>query len=380
MKDYMQFGSYYRRIIQNPYKKMGLDVSFVSPLRIQTPYDKNEGDFLTIDGELLRVYNGIAFDEYRNERYFCVSDRPPFANGYYDNAVFEWVSARHMCHVFDPQFSEQITGYPMTAPSLEKGVMRRQYEKDELRAARLGATLTGTIKTTSDFKAAFDVLKLPEQQAVAMMMFDNCKKAGVSVPVWLDDFMNLPPFTEVAAFDTKHPHSGFASHRHESIKGQGRSLRMPEHVATGSSANYNYASVQKDSQSWDNHRSCIRRDIELIDLRQAFDTFLSLASIQDKALSEIFSGKIHPIIPTFYWKEEEHAAPVKQVLSWLMLLRSGVLTHSDIMMRLGKNPERQKDEVRADLNEMKNYTIFDNGVTLSQLVQAVYSKEGDDAN
>ncbi|MDR0328233.1 MAG: hypothetical protein LBI05_08070, partial [Planctomycetaceae bacterium] len=72
-----------------------------------------------------------------------------------------------------------------------------------------------------------------------------------SVGIRPDDFLNLPPLTEAQAFDTKHPHSGFASHRLESIKGQGRSLRMPEHIATGSSANYNYASVQKDSQSWD---------------------------------------------------------------------------------------------------------------------------------
>jgi len=95
-KDWMQFGAYYRRIIQNPHKKMGLDIVLVSPLRIQTPYNLQEGDFAVIDGEYLRVYNGIAFDEYRNERFYCVSERPPFANGYYDNAVFEWVSARHM--------------------------------------------------------------------------------------------------------------------------------------------------------------------------------------------------------------------------------------------------------------------------------------------
>ena len=159
-KDLMQCGSYYRRIIQNPHKKMGLDVVLVSPLRIQTPYNMQEGDFTMIDGEYLRVYNGIAFDKYRNERFYCVSDRPLLTNGYYDNSVFDWVSCRHMCHVFDPQFSEQITGYPMTAPSLEKGVMRRQYEREELRAAKLGATLTGAFETSSEFKTLFENMNL----------------------------------------------------------------------------------------------------------------------------------------------------------------------------------------------------------------------------
>ena len=52
----MVLGSYYRRIIQNPHKKFGLDVTLVSPLRIQTPYNMQEGDFITLDGEHCRVY------------------------------------------------------------------------------------------------------------------------------------------------------------------------------------------------------------------------------------------------------------------------------------------------------------------------------------
>jgi len=363
-KDWMQFGSYYRRIIQNPHKKMGMDVVMVSPLRIQTPYNLQEGDFTFIDGEHLRVYNGIAFDEFRNERFYCISDRPPFANGYYDNSLFEWVSARHMCHIFDRQFSEQITGYPMTAPSLEKGVLRRQYEHDELRAARLGATITGTFETTSDFKALFDNLTIPEQKAIAKQLFENFQRAGESATIIPDNLLNLPPLTTAKAFDTKHPHSGFASHRHESIKGQGRSLRMPENIATGSSANYNYASVQKDSQHWSMHRACFRQDIELIDLKQTFETFLSIACTTDPALAPILGGTITPIIPTFYWKEEEHADPVKQAKAWEILRRMGILSISDIMMMCGKDPEKQKAEVKADMDEMKDYILFDNGMTL----------------
>ena len=347
-KDQMVLGSYYRRIIQNPYKKFGMDIVLVSPLRIQTPYDMQEGDFVVLDGEYCRVYNGIAFDEYRNRRFYCVSDRPPFANGYYDNAVFEWVSANQMCHVFDPQFSDQITGYPMIASSLEKGVMRRQYEKHELRAAILGATLTGTFETTSDFKAVFDQLKPQDQQTLFKMLFDGWERAGTSLPIHLDDFLNMPPLTTAKAFDTKHPHSGFASHRQESLKGQGRSLRMPEHIATGSSANYNYASVQKDSQSWHQHRDCFRQDIELIDLQQTFETFLSIASVQDPALSPILHGKVYPVIPNFYWKEEEHADPVKQVKAWKELIEMRILSRGDVMMMCGKDPERQMQEIEAE--------------------------------
>jgi hypothetical protein len=192
-----------------------------------------------------------------------------------------------------------------------------------------------------------------------------------------DDFVNLPPLTEAEAFDTKHPHAGFASHREESIKGQGRSLRMPEHIATGSSARYNYASVQKDSQHWANHRSCFRQDIEIFDLKQTFETFLSIASVTDPLLDPIFRRAVYPIVPTFYWKEEEHADPVKQVTAWSLLMRLGILSHSDVMMLLGKDPEKQKLMVKADQDEMKGYTLFDMGISLPQLVQST-QKEDDD--
>ena len=168
-------------------------------------------------------------------------------------------------------------------------------------------------------------------------------------------------------FDTKHPHAGFAAHRQESLKGQGRSLRMPEGFALGSYSNYNYAAAMKDCQNWHQHRDCFRQDIELIDLQQSFDTFLSVASVLDPALSAIHTGKIFPIVPQFYWKEEEHADPVKQVKAWETLMRLGILSHSDVMMRVGKDPERQKLEVKADKDEMKEYTIYDTGQTLLQM-------------
>ena len=55
-------------------------------------------------------------------------------------------------------------------------------------------------------------------------------------------------------------------------------------------------------------------------------------------------------------------------------MRLGVLSHSDVMMRVGDDPERQKLEVKADKDEMRGYTLFDMGVTLPQLTY----EEGDD--
>jgi len=123
---------------------------------------------------------------------------------------------------------------------------------------------------------------------------------------------------------------------------------------------------------------CFRQDIELLDLKQTFETFLSLASVQDPELADIFKGKIKPVIPTFFWKEEEHADPVKQVTSWLLLNQRGLLSHSDIMMRLGFDPEKQKLEVKRDVDEMRDYAIYDMGQSLGQIEQAIEQEEDND--
>ena len=374
-KDQMVLGSYFRRITQNPYKKFGMDVMLVSPLRIQTPYNMQEGDFIVLDGEHCRVYNGIAFDEYRNRRFYCVSDRPPFANGYYDDAVFEWVSARHMCHVFNPQFSEQITGYPMVAPSLEKGIMRRQYEKEELKAARLGASITGTVETTSDFRAILEHLKPNDLQTLFMMAFKDWERAGETFAVHSNDILNMPPHSTIKPFDTKHPHLSFKEFRQELLKGQGRSLCMPEGFALGTYANYSYAAAMKDAQNWHQHRDCCRQDIELTDLQQLFDTFVMTASALDGKLAPLLDrwGRFaEPIIPTFYWKEEEHADPVKQMEAWAIGINQRVLTRSDVMMRLGFDPEKQKREVKAEWSEMEDCLPAEKTMTLKR------RKEGND--
>jgi protein tyrosine phosphatase len=67
---------------------------------------------------------------------------------------------------------------------------------------------------------------------------------------------------------------------------------------------------------------------------------------------------------------------VKQATARLMYQRAGILSHSNIMMSLGYDPERQKMEVQADFDEMKDYTVLDNG-TLLQIAQS-FEKENDE--
>jgi len=96
-------------------------------------------------------------------------------------------------------------------------------------------------------------------------------------------------------------------------------------------------------------------------------------------LAPIFNGKVTPVIPTFYWKEEEHADPVKQATSWLMLNQRGILSHDDIMMRLGFDPEKQKQRVKSSMDEMRDYAIYDMGMSLKGIEQkALAQKEDDD--
>ena len=101
--------------------------------------------------------------------------------------------------------------------------------------------------------------------------------------------------------------------------------------------------------------------------------------IQEPDLFSRSDTNVRAVIPTFFWKEEEHADPVKQVTSWLLLNQRGLLSHSDIMMRLGFDPEKQKLEVKRDVDEMRDYAIYDMGQSLGQIVmEALTTKEDND--
>jgi capsid protein len=375
-KDLQQYGAYYRRAAYNPYKLQSLDAQLVSPLRIANPANYYNGDFIIIQDEQFQIFNGIAFDEYKNERYYCVLQRPVFSNDYYNNINYEWVDAAYMCHVFDPSFSEQIDGFPMTTPSLEKGVMRRLYEKDELRAARINSTFTGTIKTTGDYKVMFDHLSPKQRESLNNDFMNAQEMNGTSVQLPIANFINLPPYAEAEAFDSNHPHSGFVPYRQESLKGQGRSLRMPEYVALGSCAAYNYASVQKDSQWWVRHASVFRQQIEIKDLTKLFRRWLSVAIwiipdlVRESKRARVDFGEVqNEIYPSIHWEEEEHADPVKQTTSTILKMRAGILSISDAMIAEGKDPESQKELVKRDWDEMKDYVVLDNGVLLTSLLR-----------
>jgi hypothetical protein len=196
--------------------------------------------------------------------------------------------------------------------------------------------------------------------------------------------MNLPPFTEAQAFDSNHPHSGFVPYRQESLKGQGRSLRMPEFVALGSCAAYNYASVQKDSQWWNQHKDVFRHQMELKDMRQAFFHWFSIAQYTIPDLAEALEkvkfwdsskGRSPVLRPKFFWKMDEHADPAKQTSAMLDKVRAGIWSISDAMIQEGKDPERQKEIVREDMDEMKGYCVFDVGVATPLPDQMELAKE-----
>jgi capsid protein len=367
-KDLQQYGTYFRRIVYNPLTFQSLDVQLISPLRVANPGGVFNADMVSIEGNIFKVFNGIAFDEYRNERYYCVIDRPLFQNGFYDNMSYTWVDAALMSHIFDPQFSEQVDGHPMTTPSLEKGVMRRLYEKDELRAARLAATLTGCFKTTADFKAMFELLTPKDASLLTSQIMSSQKNVGEFKELPISNFLNLPPGTEAQAFDLQHPHSGFVPYRQESLKGQGRSLRMPEFVALGSCAAYNYASVQKDSQWWDNHRDVFRQQMELKDLRKTFRRWFSIASYEIPKLAKlrekIESDDAMEVQLHLYWKQEEHADPLKQVQAEALKVRSGFKPLSDVIMSEGKDPEQQMEKIKEEMDFMEGYAMFDEGMQI----------------
>ena len=57
-------------------------------------------------------------------------------------------------------------------------------------------------------------------------------------------------------------------------------------------------------------------------------------------------------------------------------MRTGIDSYSDIMMKRGKDPEKQKAEVKADMDDMKGYSLFDMGTIMPLVQMAQEANEG----
>ncbi len=351
VKDLRNYGQYFRRLVYNPTIPNGLDVIYHNPTRVANPDGLENGEFVTIGDEKYQVINGVARDRYANEAFYCVLDRPIYP-GPYETWNYEWVSHEVMCRLFDSQLSEQPDGFPWATPSLEKGASRRSYEKSEINAARLAASMFGQVVTDNEFMTFFaDRMNAPDELPglEAMRHYSPGRKIRIDNGM----FPIMSPGTKIQTFEAEHPHSDFSTFTRTLQRGQGHSLRMPANIATGDYSNTSYASAMKDEQQWTWHREVERNDIEIIDLKPVVIKFVALQSTISHEMSDLASGLAKITKIDFDWRQSDHADPLKQATADALALKTGQKSYPQVWAEKQLDPDAYAEEVLEWIEKMK---------------------------
>lgn len=351
VKDLRNYGQLFRRLVYNPRIFNCLDVIYHNPMRVANPDGLENGESVLIGDEFFRMVNGVAYDRFGNESYFCVLDRPIYP-GPYETWNYEWVSRSVMVRYFDPQFSEQPDGFPWATPSLEKGAFRRSYEKSETKAAQLAASLFGQVVTDNDFITFFsEGLNEPDNLPGldAMRKYPPGRKVGLEN----GSFPIMAPGTKMDTLESQHPHTTFDVFTRTLQKGQGRPLRMPGAFATGDYSNTAYASAMKDDQGWAWHREVERGDLEIVDLKETAEKFVAVQSTLTPSLAALATGEAEIVKIDFDWRQSDHADPLKLVTSRALEVKTGLKSFPHVWAEMQLDPDDYVEEVLEWFEKMK---------------------------
>lgn len=362
VKDLRNYGQYFRRLIYNPKISNGLDVIYHNPMRVANPDGLENGEFVTIGDEQYQVINGVARDCYGNEVFYCVLDRPIYP-GPYETWNYQWVHSVNMCRLFDPQLSEQPDGFPWATPSLEKGASRRSYEKSEINAARLAASMFGQVVTENEFMSFFaEQMNTPDDLPglEAMRHYSPGRKIKIDNGM----FPIMSPGTKIQTFEAEHPHSDFSAFTRTLQQGQGHSLRMPANLATGDYSNTSYASAMKDEQQWIWHREVERNDIEIIDLKPVVRRFVAMQSTILPEMMDVATGRAKITKIDFDWRQSDHADPLKQTAADALALKTGQKSYPQVWAEKQLDPDAYADEILEWFEKMKPLLMLEQDVKL----------------
>ncbi len=282
--------------------------------------------------------DGIFYDGFGNPEAYCILDVPDRDSESYDSTKYTIVPASQVIHIFMPVVAEQLRGYSVLSPSLQRIGRYRDYDEATLEGAKQAAHILGVIETQTGY---VDNSPLTAQQ-MARNPYDQREVLGFDRGAW----MKLPPLTTARVFDPKPSNTNYKEYMDINAQAMGMPLHTPKNRATGSSADYNYSSAKLDEQIADTFIDFYRT---LADLR-----------MNDKTLRVYYTYKLHEYFAKFDWEvvpEYKDAKkiwrypvpksidPLKQEQAWNVGLKNGTLSKKEVV------ESRSRDVMWSDVND-----------------------------
>lgn len=300
-----------------------------------------------IDWSDPRAVDGMRLDEFGNVSEYHFLRRHPGDLGWFAGYAwddYEVVPARNVCHIFDPDRVAEYRGLPATTATLNTYGDARGYRKSVLHAARTHASITAVIESKD---GAYTDQTIPDEHGEDDDAFDK-------VPLNRDTYLQMPDGKTVKFLSPTQPIPSYREVSGEFNSECGRAINnAPRNIATGSSAEYNFASGKLDRQGW-NRGIMIRRDRRRRGLLLPFfwswvDEGMLTPGYFPAGLPPLSSWRVR-----YQWDGFESIDPVKDATAREIMLRSGQTTLDDVCAELGKDWEEVLEQQAREKAKRKS--------------------------
>lgn len=295
---------------------------------------------------------GITYNEYNEPVWYDILEENQNPN---DKNMPQTtiVPAEHIMHLFLEDVVNQKRGLPLLQSALEMLSSMRRITNASLGAWEWAAKMNLIIQTGMDAYQFLQCMPRNYEEDVATMI-----EAFKTIPVPDDGGMTfLASGMTMNQVKNEHPNQTFSEHTQTFQKIAGLAGGLPENLATGSSANYNYSSAQMDYQLFSRYAGACQQK-----LRKFLNKCVRIA-----VLSHDDSNTVNEILRAYPNMEgvslEWHFPNILSSIDRnsnasgdVQLLQAGLLTHREYCKRYGIDYEqhmRDWIEETKRINEAK---------------------------
>ncbi len=276
--------------------------------------------------------DGVRFDEDGNEVAFCILKKHPGGLGFVSSMLFDWVPAPLVIHMFSWDRPEQHRGIPELTPSMPLGACARGFRVATLDAARFAAGATAIIEGSV----------LPEEPTE----LEGGPLQEIRMPHGAA--LKIPNGMEIKQMTAEHPTTTYKEYSSSLVTEQARPICMPENIATGSSAGYNYSSATADRETWGKAVEIDQDDLEHDACDRTFDEWwLEYREVAPNLPEEVRQMDCVP--HEWHWDQSADLDQVAAATARDTNLKSGMTSYQTEYAKLGRDSETEHRKQAASL-------------------------------
>lgn len=296
-----------------------LDLRLYETDQVDTPW-YDFGDQLAFPGGRLDSYGNVV--EWHFLKAHPGSD--VWLGSYLD---YDVVDSRNVIHWFCPTRAGQLRGVPEILSSLTLYAYLRRYTLATVAAAETAAMLAGVLETDAPTDSS---------EAPTIETMDD-------VPLVRGALLTMPAGWKANQFRPEQPVTAYGPFKTEILTEAGQCVNVPQNLATGSSAAYNYSSGRLDHGIYQRGVTVRRADVAEPAMDRVFASWLDEAAL--------VPGVIPDGLPlrgewswVWYWDGFASLDPQKEAAARQVNLATGVTTLAEVCAEDGRDWEEVMEQ------------------------------------